>query len=209
MQHRVTAILLAHSGAEYLEVTLAALQGQTVAPDFVVGVDLSSTDRSEGTARRGARDVSIVTVPNKSTFGDAVSRALLAAPADAADSEWLWLLGHDNAPRPDALERLLDAVADTPAVSIAGPKLMRWDAPDTIAEFGESLSRFGSSIRLVEGELDQAQHDAQADVLGDRGRWHARAPLGVGLTRWIRPGVAVGGCLARLLCSGDDSPGTA
>ena len=34
-----------------------------------------------------------------------------------------------------------------------------------------------------------------------RGRRDARAPLGVGLARWIRPRAALGGCLARLLCA--------
>jgi hypothetical protein len=38
-------------------------------------------------------------------------------------------------------------------------------APAFIASFGETVSRFGASIPLVDGELDQAQHDTRDDVL--------------------------------------------
>jgi hypothetical protein len=86
------------------------------------------------------------------------------APAES-DAEWLWLLAHDNAPEPTALEQLLGAVEIAPSVAIAGPKLMRWDQPDVIAEFGETMTRYGAAIPLVDGELDQAQHDVQDDVL--------------------------------------------
>ncbi|MCU1545049.1 MAG: glycosyltransferase family 2 protein, partial [Homoserinimonas sp.] len=83
-----------------------------------------------------------------------------------SDNEWLWLLTHDSAPEPRALQQLLAAVEIAPSVAIAGPKLMRWEQPDVIAEFGESMTKFGASMPLVEGELDQAQHDVSDDVLG-------------------------------------------
>jgi len=43
---------------------------------------------------------------------------------------------------------------------------MRSDAPDTIARYGESVTRLGASVLLVENELDQAQYDTLSDVLG-------------------------------------------
>src|SRR5690606_21211102 len=73
---------------------------------------------------------------------------------------------HDSAPAADALEQLLRAVEIAPSVAVAGPKAMAWDRPDVIAGFGESMTRFGSSVQLVDGELDQAQHDVLDDVLG-------------------------------------------
>ena len=99
-------------------------------------------------------------------FGAAIDRALtVAAPAESVN-DWLWLLAHDNAPQPAALEALLRAVEIAPSVAVAGPKLMRWDQPDVIAEYGETMTYYGASIALVEGELDQAQHDVRSDVLG-------------------------------------------
>jgi len=165
MQQRVTAILVARSGAEYLQRTLAAIESQRRRPDFLIAVDAGSTDRSaELLAASGAAQ--LVTAPAKASFGQAVSHALDGAAPASSDNEWLWLLTHDNAPEPDALARLLGAVEIAPSVSVAGPKLMRWNQPEVIAEFGESMTATGTSVRLVEDELDQAQHDVRGDVLG-------------------------------------------
>jgi hypothetical protein len=43
---------------------------------------------------------------------------------------------------------------------------MRWDEPDTIASFGQTLTRFGRSLSVIHDELDQAQHDTVSDFLG-------------------------------------------
>ena len=165
MQTRVTAILVARSGAAHLERTLAGLARQTRRPNAIVAVDAGSTDRSaELLAASGPTQ--LVTTTGKVDFGAAIDRALtVAAPAESVN-DWLWLLAHDNAPQPAALEALLRAVEIAPSVAVAGPKLMRWDQPDVIAEYGETMTYYGASIALVEGELDQAQHDVRSDVLG-------------------------------------------
>ncbi|MHC5795271.1 glycosyltransferase family 2 protein [Lacisediminihabitans sp. FW035] len=165
MQTRVTAILVARSGAAHLERTLAGLARQTRRPDAIVAVDAGSSDRTaELLAASGPTQ--LVTTTGKVDFGGAVDRALtVAAPAESVN-DWLWLLAHDNAPQPAALEALLGAVEIAPSVAVAGPKLMRWDEPDVIAEYGETMTYYGASIPLVEGELDQAQHDVRSDVLG-------------------------------------------
>jgi len=84
-------------------------------------------------------------------------------PAEA--EEWLWLLSTDTRPAPDALERLLAAVEVAPSVAVAGPKLVDADDAGMIRSFGESVSRYGAAVHLVEDELDQAQHDRAPDVL--------------------------------------------
>ena len=168
MQQRVTAILVARSGAEYLQRTLAAVGRQVRRPDFLIAVDAGSSDNSVSMlAAAGAAQ--FVAAPAKASFGESVAHALhVAAPAasTASDNEWLWLLAHDNAPEADALAQLLGAVEIAPSVSVAGPKLMGWRRSDVIAEFGESMTPVGTSVRLVEDELDQAQHDIRGDVLG-------------------------------------------
>ncbi|MCU1557939.1 MAG: glycosyltransferase family 2 protein [Microbacteriaceae bacterium] len=164
MQARVTAILVARSGVAYLERTLSGLARQTRQPDSVIAVDAGSTDNSSDLLAASG-PLQLVSAPAVN-FGAAVARAVQVIAPPATDGEWLWLLAHDNAPAPTALEQLLAAVEIAPSVAIAGPKLMRWEQPDVIAEFGETITQFGASIALVEGELDQAQHDVQDDVLG-------------------------------------------
>ncbi|HPM51177.1 MAG TPA: glycosyltransferase family 2 protein [Rhodoglobus sp.] len=164
MQPRVTAVLIARNGAQYLPKTLAALAAQTRRPDRVIPVDVSSTDLSPELMLR-AYPSELVRTPGRSTFGGALSHALASVPS-TGDDEWLWLLGHDNAPTPGALSALLGAVEVAPSVAVAGPKLMSLDSPDLIVGFGETMTRLGRSLPVVANELDQAQHDVQSDLLG-------------------------------------------
>jgi GT2 family glycosyltransferase len=187
MQPRVTAILVVRNGEEWLDRTLPALAAQTRRPDDFVLVDAASSD---GSAARltAASPTRFVSAPAGS-FGSAVSHALASLePAESAD-EWLWLLTADTAPDSRALERLLAAVEVAPSVAIAGPKLVDPDDPAMLLSYGESISRRGESVRLVDGELDQAQYDADEDVLGvtssamlvRRGTWAELAGFDPGL----------------------------
>jgi GT2 family glycosyltransferase len=164
MQPRVTAILVVRNGEEWLDRTLPALAAQTRRPDDFVLVDAASSDASAARLA-AAGPTRFVTAPAL-PFGAAVSYGLRSlAPVESPD-EWLWLLTADTAPEPRALERLLAAVEVAPSVSIAGPKLVDPDEPSTLVSYGESVSRLGETVRLVDGELDQAQYDADGDVLG-------------------------------------------
>ena len=162
MQPRVTAVLVARNGAEYLPRTLAALAAQLRRPDSVALVDAGSSD---ATSALLADSGTVITTPGRRSFGGAVEHALQVSGPQQSDNEWLWLLAHDNAPEPGALAALLGAVEVAPSVAIAGPKLMRWDDSAIIASFGETITTFGRSVPLVTDELDQAQHDVQSDQL--------------------------------------------
>jgi GT2 family glycosyltransferase len=165
MQPRVTAILVARNGAAYLGRTLAALNSQSHHPDALVAVDAGSKDDTPALLA-AAGPTQFVTASARLSFGSSVAHAVHVALAPETPDEWLWLLTADSAPDRDALARLLGAVEIAPSVAVAGPKLMRSDEPDVIARYGESVTRLGASVLLVENELDQAQYDAQSDFLG-------------------------------------------
>ena len=168
MQPRVTAILVVRNGEPWLDRTLRALAGQTRPPDEVVFVDCASTDRS-AELLAAASPTQYALAPNL-PLGAAVTFGLgHAAPSDSAtatSSDWIWVLSADTAPDPAALEQLLAAVEVAPSVAIAGPKVVDPDDRALIRSYGESLSGFGATVKLVEDELDQAQHDQDGDVLG-------------------------------------------
>ena len=167
-QPRVTAIVVVANGADHLDRTLDALAAQTRHPENLVVVDLGSTDGSTSDLSFGG-SAELLRLPAGRPFGEAVARGEREAPpavADAPVDEWLWLLGHDNAPAPTALAEMLSAVEIAPSVVVAGPKLVADDDPSTIRAFGESMTRFGRSLVLVQDELDQGQHDRHTDVLG-------------------------------------------
>ena len=182
MQPRVTAVVVARNGAKYLPRTLAAIAAQTRQPDSVIAVDANSNDESLAIMVESA-PAQVADAHGHRTFGGAIAQALHTAAPQAAENEWLWLLNYDNAPDVNALRALLGAVEIAPSVAVAGPKLVRWDDPAVISNFGESLTPFGRSLGLVNDELDQAQHDVQTDTLGVAGagmlvRRHVWSALG-------------------------------
>ncbi|TAJ49329.1 MAG: glycosyltransferase [Herbiconiux sp.] len=165
MHARVTAVLVASNGADHLPRTLEAIAAQTRAPDALVVVDCASSDATS-TLLAAAQPTRFISASSRLSFGTAVTHALGVAPPPTSENEWLWLLAHDTAPEPGALAALLAAVEVNPSVAAAGPKQMEWDDGDYISEFGETITRLGASVPLVETELDQAQHERMSDVLG-------------------------------------------
>ncbi|WP_206447316.1 glycosyltransferase [Agrococcus sp. KRD186] len=163
MHPRVFAVLAASSGAAYLPATLAAIDAQTVAPERLVAVDGGSKDDSR--ALLEASSARSVVAASRLPYGQLIAKGVASLP-EAHDDDWLWLLAHDATPHPRALQALLAHVDSHPSVAAVGPKVMRGDAPDRFAEFGESMTPFGRSLLLHEGELDQGQHDDDSDQLG-------------------------------------------
>ncbi|NQX11145.1 glycosyltransferase family 2 protein [Microbacteriaceae bacterium VKM Ac-2855] len=164
MYPRVTAVLVARNGEAYLERTLAALRAQTRQPDAVVFVDAGSRDSSTDLLAAFG-PTQLVQVNDALTFGQAIVRALRVMQPPAGEDEWLWLLAQDSAPEPNALAALLGAVEVAPSVAVAGPKQMDWSRPDHMRSYGESVTRYGTTVHLIEDELDQGQHDVNPDVL--------------------------------------------
>ncbi|MFB6609567.1 glycosyltransferase family 2 protein [Agromyces sp. NPDC056379] len=162
---RVTAVLVAHHGGDHLRRSLEAIRAQGRAPDALVVV-LTEADAEAREIAASSSPTHIVELSQRLSFGDAVRAADRVLDAPASDADALWLLAEDTAPEPDALERLVATLETAKSVAIAGPKLREWDDPDRIATFGRTITRFGRSVSLVAGELDQGQHDGLSDVLG-------------------------------------------
>ncbi|MBK0417696.1 glycosyltransferase [Leucobacter sp. CSA1] len=173
MRTRVTAVLVAHRGGEWLDQTIAGIAAQTRRPERLLAVaNGGSRDLTE--QLRSAAPERIISVPDRVSFGRAVQHAVETMPRETGDTsetgsiveEWIWLLTEDSCPEPEALERILSIVQRAPSVAIAGPKLVDWDRPERIIELGQSLTRYGSRWLLRRQELDQQQYDHMQDVLG-------------------------------------------
>ncbi|WP_022901577.1 glycosyltransferase [Humibacter albus] len=164
MPPTVTAILVAHRGAEHLRRTVDALSAQTRPVDSLVVLGVLSDEATTSVAAGAAAD-QLLASNEKLPYGTALSVASRVVPPATSDDEWLWFLGQDAAPEPDALARLIETVAVSPSVAIAGPKLVDWDETAVIRELGVSMTRFGATIVPVEDEFDQAQHDRTSDML--------------------------------------------
>ncbi|MBK0422399.1 glycosyltransferase [Leucobacter sp. CSA2] len=166
MRTRVTAILVAERGGEWLEQTIAGISAQSVAPATIVAVNNGGSE-SVGEQLLSSGADRVVGITNRVSFGRAVAQGVQAIPEPTSGTdEWLWLLPEDACPEPEALERILRAVQKAPSVAVAGPKLVDWDHPERIIELGQSLTRYGARWLLRRQELDQQQYDHLQDVLG-------------------------------------------
>ncbi|QTX05245.1 glycosyltransferase [Agromyces archimandritae] len=161
---RVTAILVVHHGGNRLARTLDAIEAGRRRPDDLVAV-LVEPDEAETEAVRASAAGTIVASREPIAFGAAVATGIRGLDRPFEAGELLWLLSHDAAPEPGALEALLAELETSPSVVLAGPKLVDWEHGERIASLGRTVTRFGRTVELVDGELDQSQHDHRTDVL--------------------------------------------
>ncbi len=183
MRTRVTAILVARHGGEWLDQTLAGIAEQTRQPDRVIAVVNGGRESLAHQLRAHPGISGVVSTQTVTSFGGAVQHGVAATPADRTTlpgdvsyeagaekpesfQDWFWLLTEDSAPEPRALAEILSTVQRAPSVAIAGPKLVNWDHPDRIVELGQSLTRRGERWLLRRQERDQQQYDHLQDVLG-------------------------------------------
>lgn len=164
METRVTVLVVAHSSADRLRRTLAALEAQTRTPDHVIGIAIDAKDDVLG-AFEGGRVDQIVTTSENLPFGRAIAAGLRVAPDPEEQDDFLWFLAQDTVPEPTALARLLAGVEKAPSVAVAGPKVVDDDDPRRIRSLGETMTTLGRTVELVTDELDQGQHDSETDVL--------------------------------------------
>ena len=181
MSVRVAAIVISHSQPEWLHKTLIALQSQTCPVDEIIAVDSSLN----GDCSEVLNDFGVKTIVRRAdkNFGALVAAGVgqstsgfvtntTANDLETAELEklhraigWYWLLHEGSVPEPNALEQLLAAADLSPSVALLGPKQVDPTSPKKIVQMGLTLTKAGAIFSLVDGELDQAQHDSLDDVL--------------------------------------------
>ena len=189
-QHIVTAVIVAHDGANWLPQLADAVLGQTRPVQRVVAVDTGSRDRSGAVLASKFGQPAVFGMDRSTGYGVAVARALhhraanTQVPRPAAGGsgqqglpghqggpsgdriEWLWLLHDDCEPATDALEQLLRGTVETGTAAVLGPKLRDWSNRDVILEAGLTLDTATRRLTGIEPrEVDQGQHDGDRDAL--------------------------------------------
>lgn len=165
MPARVHAIIVARPGSSaraQLLRTLDALREQTFPPaaiTLVVCGDAAGVRESETVADLVE---GVIEARGSTSFADAIE---LARPR-VLDGTAVWLLAHDTAPHPRALERLVGSLERSPSAAIVAPKLVQVDDDREIVSLGVSMTALGRSVELAAGELDQGQHDGRDEALG-------------------------------------------
>ncbi|WP_194896359.1 glycosyltransferase family 2 protein [Catenulispora pinisilvae] len=173
--HVVTAVIVSHDGARWLEDSLRGLRGQLRAPQRILAVDTGSKDDSLAILDENLGQEAVLQTKRNTGFGTAVNHALKAAPVvdfdlygrgDGQVVEWLWLLHDDSEPAPDALLRLLEVGEYHPEAGVIGPKICGWVDREQLLEVGVTVTADGRRwTGLEDGEHDQGQHLEPTRVL--------------------------------------------
>jgi GT2 family glycosyltransferase len=169
-RHHVTALLVAHNGAEWLSRTVTSLTGQSRAPERTVAVDAGSSD--DGATVLRERVPGAIQTEEARGFAEALGvattmdRATSQEEHEAPDEvRWYWILHDDSAPEPGCLERLLEGADRNPAAHVLIPKSVAWSDRLRLVGIGNMWAP-GTPVveRLEPGEQDQGQYDVDRPV---------------------------------------------
>ena len=116
----IHALVVTHDGARWLPELISSLSDLTYSPQSIRAIDTGSLDRSIGLLQDAS--IPLRSTDRNSGFGEAVNLGVdwITEEIDTDPSKtWIWLLHDDCAPLPDALEKLVFALADAPSVAMA------------------------------------------------------------------------------------------
>ena len=106
-QPRVIAVVVTHNRRDLLLESLAAVHGQTRAPDAVIVVDNASSDGTAAAVRDRFPGARLAELARNTGGAGGFAAGLALALADGADLAWL--MDDDTVPGPGALRALLEA----------------------------------------------------------------------------------------------------
>jgi len=110
---RVIAVVVTYNRRDLLLEALAAVHGQSRAPDAVIVVDNASTDETAAAVRTHFPSARLAELARNTGGAGGFAYGMALALADAADL--VWLMDDDTVPEPDALRAMLDARGRHPA----------------------------------------------------------------------------------------------
>ena len=160
----IAAVVVCHNLENNLSETLAAVSRQSKKPDHTVVVLTPATkdlDRSE------FKNSKLIWVEaNSTSFTVALRQGL--AQLSLTEDDWFWALTDQLVPSSKTLEALAHKAETTRSVGLIAPKIMDGLQPDTIREYGLTLTPRSSLFSWVDNQLDQSQNDHLEEVLGAR-----------------------------------------
>jgi GT2 family glycosyltransferase len=161
----ILVLLVATDGAVWLPEVLKGLRAQQYRPIKVLAVDNASGDGSGAILAKAFGVRRIVSLERRIGYGRALAAGLKIAAERRLDADAFLLLHDDAAMAAGAVESMVRTMQSTGA-GIVGAKLLEWDNPSLLQDFGQTTDRYGRAVPRVErGDIDQGQHESVEEVL--------------------------------------------
>lgn len=157
---RVAAIVVAHNPGEYFSECLGSLAASNYPNLEVVVVDDASDRDLQEEVRGSLPTADYLRIEDKGGFAQACN----LAAGQVQDASHLLFLHDDVALAPEAISAMME-VAFSKNAGIVTPKVMVWDSPHQILQFGMDIDKTAAvAARVDVGDLDQSQYDAVKEV---------------------------------------------
>ena len=161
---KISVIIVAYNAAEWLNRCVASVAAQTLANFECFIVDNGSTDGSVNALPKLDKRFQILELGENTGFAKGNNIAAAKARGD-----WLALLNADAFARPDWLERLLEATALAPNVTMVGSTQYMALEPDTYDGIGDFYHVSGLAWRGKHGHSTQGHSPKTREVFGPCG----------------------------------------
>jgi len=144
----ILVLLVATDGAAWLPEVLKGLRAQQYRPIKVLAVDNASADGSGAILAKAFGVRRIVSLERRIGYGRALAAGLKIATERRLDADAFLILHDDAALGPGAVESMVRTMQTTGA-GIVGAKLLEWDNPLLLQDFGQTTDRYGRAVPRV------------------------------------------------------------
>ena len=155
----VSVVIPTWNGSALLDLALASLERQRLAPLEVIVVDNGSTDGTAVHLKTRWPAVTVVELPENRGFAAASNRGIERARGDIVA-----LVNNDVELHPDFLGELVAGLESDPGAASAAAKMLRFDDREVIDATGDTLRWSGIALQRGQGERDRGQYDAPGRV---------------------------------------------
>lgn len=108
----VAAVVVTFNRLEKLKKVIASLEAQTQKPEFLVIIDNASTDGTAKYLKTLESPLNLQVVSSTTNMGGAGGFSAGMRKGYDLGADFVWVMDDDGYPEPDALEKLLDGIAD-------------------------------------------------------------------------------------------------
>jgi len=141
----LSSVVLNFRTPDQTALAVNSLRTSRTAPTEILIVDNHSADGSAALLRNAFPDIRVIESGDNLGFSGGCNLGIRAALEVGA--RFILLMNSDAVLAPDALERLLTAMEETPSLGIVGPVLLSREEPDHVASAGISFSERSGRMR--------------------------------------------------------------